>query len=305
MRILLFLLLAVFSGHQNLLAQSTPDTLKSDIILRTYVESEQVPLNREVIYHVELRWTGDLNRYQINKLNEPQLTNLALRGSGSSNRDTGTMAIKQFTFYLRPLEIGMAYIDGARISYTDSRNNTDGSLLSSRIGVKITEPVPEPGKQGYLSVLLYGVAGLLMISIFFFFVYRYQTRKKIEQEQQKEQFIETVEDKYLRLIKETIHLKPENIKDCMADLSHLTIGYLGERFNLPSGNLTTGDTINILRDRAFGTENLERLEDFLQRADLSKFAGEPVSESDFHRYYDTIEIILENQKLQRSKEEDE
>ena len=72
----------------------------------------------------------------------------------------------------------MAYIDGARISYTDSRNNTDGSLLSSRIGVKITEPVPEPGKQGYLSVLLYGVAGLLMISIFFFFVYRYQTQRR-------------------------------------------------------------------------------------------------------------------------------
>jgi len=305
MRIVLFFLLAFFSGHQDLPAQSTPDTLKSDIILRTYVESEQVPLNREVIYHVELRWSGDLNRYQINKLNEPQLTNLALRGSGSSNRDTGTMAIKQFTFYLRPLEMGMAYIDGARISYTDSRNNTDGSLLSSRIGVKITESVPEPGQHGYISVLLYVIAGVLILSIFFFFLYRYQTRKKIEQERLKEQITETVEEKYLRLIKETIHLKPENVKDCMADLAHLTIGYLGERFNLPSGNLTTGDMINILRDRELGTENLERLGDFLERADLSKFAGEPVSESDFHRYYDTIEIILENQKLQRSKEEDE
>ena len=305
MRIILYLLLAAFSGHQNLLAKSTPDTLKSDIILRTYVESEEVPLNREVTYHVELRWTGDLNRYQINKLNEPQLTNLALRGSGSSNRDTGTMAIKQFTFYLRPLEIGMAYIDGARISYTDSRNNTDGSLLSSRIGVKITEPLPEPGQHGYLSILFYAIFGIVIISAFFFFLYRYQMRKKIEQEKMKNQIAETLEDKYLRLIKETIHMKPENVKDCIADLSHLTIGYLGERFNLPSGNLTTGDIINILRDREFGTENLERLEDFLERADLAKFAGEPVSESDFHRYYDTIEIILENQKLQRSKEEDE
>ncbi len=285
-------------------AQIPADTVQSDIILRTYVESEEVPLNREVVYHVELRWKGDLNRYQISKLSEPQLNNLILRGSGSSNRDAGSMAIKQFTFYLRPLEIGMAYIDAARITYTDTENNTEGDLLSSRIGVKITEPLPEPGDSRRYSMIIIIFISIVSLTVILFFIYRYQIRKKAEQERQKHEQTETIEEKYLRLLKDTVHLKKENIKDSMADLSHITVGYLGERFNLPSGNLTTRDLIEILKDRDLGPGLLERLGEFLDRADLVKFAGEPVTESEFHRYYDTIEVILENQRINRSKEED-
>jgi hypothetical protein len=285
-------------------AQDAVDSLRSDIILRTYVESEEVPLNREVVYHVELRWKGDINRYQISKLNEPQLTNLALRGSGSSNRDTGAMAIKQFTFYLRPLEMGMAYIDGARITYTDTENNTESSLLSSRIGVKISRPLPEPGENHLLTIMIYVFLSALVIAVILLFVYRYQTRKKAELEKLQQTDTETLEEKYLRLLKETIHLRKENIRDSTADLAHLIIGYLGERFALPAGNLSTADMIALLRERDLGTEHLARLEEFLTRADLVKFAGESVTESDFHRYYDAIEIILENQSIQRSKEED-
>jgi hypothetical protein len=285
-------------------AQDAVDSLRSDIILRTYVESEEVPLNREVVYHVELRWKGDINRYQISKLNEPQLTNLALRGSGSSNRDTGAMAIKQFTFYLRPLEMGMAYIDGARITYTDTENNTESSLLSSRIGVKITGPLPEPGENNLLTIMIYVFLSALVIAVILLFVYRYQTRKKAELEKLQQADTETLEEKYLRLLKETIHLRKENIRDSTADLAHLIIGYLGERFALPAGNLSTADMIALLRERDLGAEHLARLEEFLTRADLVKFAGESVTESDFHRYYDAIEIILENQRIQRSKEED-
>ena len=285
-------------------AQEAVDSLRSDIILRTYVETEEVPLNREVVYHVELRWKGDINRYQISKLNEPQLTNLALRGSGSSNRDTGAMAIKQFTFYLRPLEMGMAYIDGARITYTDTENNTESSLLSSRIGVKITGPLPEPGENNLLTIMIYVFLSALVIAVILLFVYRYQTRKKAELEKLQQADTETLEEKYLRLLKETIHLRKENIRDSTADLAHLIIGYLGERFALPAGNLSTADMIALLRERDLGAEHLARLEEFLTRADLVKFAGESVTESDFHRYYDAIEIILENQSIQRSKEED-
>ena len=285
-------------------AQIPADTVQSDIILRTYVESEAVPLNREVVYHVELRWKGELNRYQINKLSEPQLNNLTLRGSGSSNRDAGSMAIKQFTFYLKPLEIGMAYIDAARITYSDTENNTEGNLLSSRIGVKIIEPLPEPGDSRLSSTIIIIFISIIGLTVILLFIYRYQTRKKAEQERQRQERTETIEEKYLRLLKDTVHLKKENIKDSMADLSHITVGYLGERFNLPSGNLTTRDLIEILKDRDLGPGLLERLEEFLDRADLVKFAGEPVTEAEVHRYYDTIEVILENQRINRSKEED-
>ena len=68
-----------------LCAQTLNDSLKTDILLRTYIESEQVPLNREVVYNVELRWQGDLSKYKIGAILEPAVNNLTTRGSGSSS----------------------------------------------------------------------------------------------------------------------------------------------------------------------------------------------------------------------------
>ena len=70
--------------------QSSTDSIKSDIRLRTFVENEQVPLNCEVVFHVELEWKGDLNKYKISEFPEPVVSNLTMRGSGSSNKVNST-----------------------------------------------------------------------------------------------------------------------------------------------------------------------------------------------------------------------
>ena len=38
-----------------------------------------------------------------------------------------------------------------------------------------------------------------------------------------------------------------------------------------------------------------RIKDFYAKSNLVKFAGEMVDDSEFHRLYDTIELVLENQ----------
>ena len=133
-------------------SQSADDTGQSEIQLRTYIEQENIPLNREVIFHIELSWPGDLSRYKISEIVEPTVTNLTTRGSGSSNKvrtdgDGKLKSIKEITFYFRPLEMGMAYIDGVIINYQDTATQKDESLISSRIGVKIIEPLPEPSQN--------------------------------------------------------------------------------------------------------------------------------------------------------------
>ena len=122
----MLILAAVLSGLiHNSFSQSVTDSLESEIRLRTYVESENIPLNREVVYHIELRWQGDLSRYRISEIVEPAVTNLVTRGSGSSNKvrtsaNGELISIKEITFYFRPLEMGMAYIDGVIIRYNDT-----------------------------------------------------------------------------------------------------------------------------------------------------------------------------------------
>jgi LPXTG-motif cell wall-anchored protein len=296
-----FLLGPVFS-------QSDDETGQSEIQLRTYIEEESIPLNREVIFHIELNWPGDLSRYKISEIVEPTVTNLATRGSGSSNKvrtdgDGKLKSIKEITFYFRPLEMGMAYIDGVIINYQDTATQKDESLISSRIGVKIIEPLPESSQNNTFTTLLGTAFFLLMIGLAIYFYLRYRKKQREAREKALSEVKETVEEKYLRLLKETVHFNTDNIKDSLGDLAHLLSGYISERFNIPASSMSDESLFQALAERELSEESLSRIKDFYAKASLVKFAGESVNESGFHRLYDTIELVLENQKSINTEED--
>ena len=283
------------------LAQPLPDSIKSEIRLRTYVESENVPLNREVVYHLELIWQGDLSRYKIFEIIEPAISNLSTRGSGSSNKvrtrpDGGMVSVKDITFYFRPLEMGMAYIDGVIIRYHDVVEGKDESLISSRIGVKINEPLPESSKNGTITGVAGGLFALFLVVVALILFLRYKKRRKETLSRALSDMSETVEEKYLRLLKETIHLNTDNIKDSLSDLTHLLTGYFSEYYHIPALNMSNDDLINALSEKEFSDDLLQKIKDFYSKANRVKFAGESADESEFHRLYDTVEFLLENQR---------
>jgi hypothetical protein len=284
---------------QDSLMQLDQD-VKSNIILRTYVESESVPLNLEVVYHIELKWYGDLNRYKISELKEPTATNLIHRGSGSRNivstdTDGRILSIKIITYYFKPVEMGMAYVDGILIKYEDMELGQEGNLLSSRVGVKIVDPLPEPSDRFGFGELIIIIIVLLVIILTVYFVLRYQKQKKKDREKDLLATKETVEEKYLRLLKETVKLDSENIKESIVDLSHLLSGYFSECFGIPAINLSTNDLIGLLSDRNMEEQSLSRIKEFYTQVDLIKFAGRTINESELHRLYDTVELILNSQ----------
>jgi hypothetical protein len=287
-------------------SQSVSDSLRNEIKLRTYIENENVPLNREVVYHIELRWKGDLSRYKISEILEPTITNLTTRGSGSSNKvrtdqDGQLISVKEITFYFNPLEIGMAYIDGVTIRYTDQINNNDESLISSRIGVKIVEPLPEPSDSVIPSELIVGFFVLILSALIFYMYLHYRKKKKEAEELALSEIKESLEEKYLRLLKETIHINTDNVKDSLNDLTHLLNGYISERYNIPASNLSLDDLMNVLNDKDLSEENSTRINDYYSKANLVKFAGEGVEDGEFHRLYDAVELFLENQKTETTE----
>ena len=294
-------LLIFFSLLSNTFSQSVNDSLSSEIKLRTYIEDENVPLNREVIYHIELRWEGDLSRYKISEVLEPTITNLATRGGGSSNKvltdpDGSMISVKEITFQFKPLEIGMAYIDGVTIRYTDQVKEREESLISSRLGIKIIEPLPEPSDNNVMSGILYG---LLVFVAIVTAIYLYLNYRKKKQEAERLALTdpqETLEEKYLRLLKETIHLNTDNVKDSLNDLTHLLNGYLSEKYNFPVSNLSVENLVGALKDKDLSDESLTRISDYFSKANLVKFAGESVEDSEFHRLYDAVELVLDHQK---------
>ncbi len=301
-----FIIICIFASL--VYSQGAIDTLRSEIRLRTYIEKENVPLNREVVYHIELRWPGDLSKYKISEILEPTVTNLATRGSGSSNKvrtepDGSMISIKQITFYFRPMEIGMAYIDGVTIRYQDTHTQRNESLISSRIGVKIEEPLPEPSQNNTLSGILGFVLLLAVVLIAVYFYMRYRKKQHEAREKELSEIKETVEEKYLRLLKDTIHFNTDNVKDGMSDLTHLMNGYLSEKYHLPVSNLSDEDLFEVLNEKELPEESRSRIKDFYLKANLVKFAGEAVEDAEFHRLYDTVELVLENQKSIKVEED--
>ncbi|RLD14339.1 hypothetical protein DRI50_05560 [candidate division KSB1 bacterium] len=273
---------------------AAPDSVDSEIQLRTYLAKDAVPLNKEVVYYVELSWQGELNRYHILDISDPVLTNLKLRGSGSANRfyldkNKHPHSVKKITFYFTPLEMGMAYIDGITIKYEDTATNQTGRLISERLPVKILEPVDQPGKGLDLGKIL--IIGLVLLFLFvvLFSIARYFQKTKDAAQPQEENL--TPEETALKELRENIQLSRDLPEKKFEKLQQLFNSYLKERFGLPSGSEFHEIKI-ILEANGIGDGLIQKLKDFFERGELVKFAGEPVSESELHIFLDTVELIL-------------
>ncbi len=300
MRSALIMMIGVFlwSGMQA----QTPaaDSLQTQIQLRTFLEQEEVPLNREVVYQVELSWQGQLNRYHIQKIGEPTVSNLKLRGSGSSNRffvdsTEQPRSLKRITYYFTPQEIGMAYIDGVTIQYEDTKLNQHESLLSQRVGVKIAEPLPEPGQGMSLGQIVVLALVFLFLITLAYFIWRYFKIRKEEQQAEDETAGVSLEDNYLSELKNTVQLNSGSADRQFEALSAILFRYLKERFQL-SGAALSAEIEQKIQKYLPGDEIGVKLKTMLERSELSKFARESVSETELHMFYDTTELFL--QKMQ-------
>lgn len=296
----IFLCLVIWvirAGAQN------ADSLDTQIQLHTYLEKNHVPLNREVVYHVELSWTGELSRYQIVEAVEPVVTNLKLRGSGSSNRfymdnEGRPQSVKRITYYFIPKEMGMAYINGVTVKYQDNVTNDQNVLPAQRLGVEIVEPLPEesPGIAP-ANIVIFVLAGLFLI-ILVFFLWRYYQQRRAEKDREEEKPL-SLEEKYLERMKETIEPDSESTRKNFEVLSRLLQRYLTEKYHL-EGSALIYDVISVkLEQDRIDKVLLEKLKLFYDRSELTKYAGEDISVNEFHLFYDTVEMLLNRLKENR------
>lgn len=291
---LLFGLCAIVYLFLNGQLYAQSDSLESEIVLRTLLDNDNVPLNEEVVYHVELSWNGDLDRYKIGDISDPAISNLTLRGSGSSNRistdeNGNPKSIKSLTYYFKPLEIGMAYIDGLTIEYIDQRTNKGEILLAQRLGVKISEATIKAKEEFIPGTVMLWILFISFILIALYFILRYIQRRKSVQDE--EVIVLSIEEKYLELLKDTIHLSNNDSKQNMSDMVKLLNSYVAERFSIP-GNVEFSIVKDRLEKIKIAKEYLLKVEEMYGKAELARFAGETVELAELHLYYDSIEKIL-------------
>mgnify|MGYP000543906464 CR=1 FL=1 len=268
---------------------SIPNYADANIQLKTFFDNDQVPQNREVVYHVELSWKGELDRYQISNVGDPAVSNLKLRGSGSSNRffvdEAGNpKSVKQVNFYFTPIEMGMAYIDGITIQYEDKILSQKETLSAQRLGVKIIEPLPDPNADADIGFIIIISIVILFAIVVIYFVIRFITQRKLNAQAEEVQ-PKTVEEKYLELL-DDIELSAENRNETLSSITKLLSSYFAEKYTMP-GSINFDQIKPPLVSFNINEDLQEKINNLFERDKLSKFAREQVAENELHLFFDT------------------
>ncbi len=218
--IILFVFLIGSSYAQTGLPSDSGQTkLRAAVTLSTLISPKKIPLNRTARLIVRLTWKGDIDYIEINQVEEPILSNLEIVGSSASNEivDTkgGVKAIKEISYILQPVSLGMGYVETVSVSYDDKLSGKTYHLNTKRMGVEVVAAVPEKGEikvpwiwiGAVLIIIIIGGAGIY---------YFYKKRIGIEEEQKEEQLLE---EKYLKELKKEVDLSSGDKNEAFTILS--------------------------------------------------------------------------------------
>jgi len=249
--ILIFLLPAELLSQTNDSLSTSSGALDGFIKTEVKVSSSKVPQNAEFSFTIKIDWYGDLERYQIENPENPVLTNLELVGNASSNHvgETGgkKFAEKIYTFTLKPIEMGMAYIDGMVIQYKDLQTGEMQKLETNRLQVEVVEPVLDD-KQDMWTLIL-GLVLSCAIIIAVVFVVRRRKIKRVQNSKIEVEFT-LIEDKYHTELQRKIDMKTPNKVVLFSVLSKLFKGYLSERYQIETTGKSTPEIMEALNGQA-------------------------------------------------------
>lgn len=293
------LLLYVACGYgqntDSLSAASVP--APTDIEFKSYIEESQVPANRQVVFHLELSWTGDMKRYQFTRIPQPVLTNLLLEMSSSSNKletlpSGQTRSIKRISYQLSPLEMGMAYIDAVEVAYRDILTGEDSRLFSQRMEIKIIEPIAEGRSK--LEALIYVVLLILFSGTIAYFLILY-VRKRKDNRSLEHTETSPAERYHDRLARE-IDPKGANLSEMTGRMSKLFREYLAEDFQIRTTESNVDAILERLQSAGVEAADIRKLTELFRKLDVIKFAGSSVDPAEFSLLYRTIEDFLVQRK---------
>lgn len=278
---------------------STIPLPSSQIELKTYVESSRVPLNRPVVFHVELSWIGDMGRYNIEAIPLPVLTNLTMEGSGSAYRldplgNNNFRSVKSFTYQFRPLSLGMAYIDGLTIKYTDSQTGKSDALYSQRMMIEIVDPLPENSPGVTLSLIYLALLTIFALTIFYF-VIRYIQKRRAKKKVDVLPQVSPAEE-YLKQLSQEIDPKGTNLNEMTNRLLKLFREFLQKEFHLSPGAAAGKEVCNYLAEKGINEETLQPIRKMFEEAEVVIFGGSEIQPDDFSRFYTIVENFLKNRK---------
>lgn len=280
-----------------LFAFQSDSTFSSNISLESALEKTEVPLNKSIKLTIKLSWEGKSDRYKVDSIEEPILTNLEIYGSSSSSktelRNGAAYTIKSFEFTLRPVEMGMSYVDPLIIAYTETSSESIDHLITNRLSIKVLEPEYEDDYGWVISVLIW--AGVAMLAG----GGGYIVRKNIIQKRQPEAPPPPpVEDKYFKKLEAPKSNSLDSYRKRLDEVVSVFRGYVIEKFDIPAENRSDSSLIEFLYSVKTDEDIIQQIRSILDNAEQLRFSGAEVMANEFELTLGSVEAgISRIQKL--------
>jgi len=280
------------SESQDLLALQQSSS--ASIQVSCQVDQTKVPLNRFLTLQVTISWVGSSDRYTVIQFDNPALSNFDIVGTATVNRSeidgNQTRVYKDYTYTLKPRELGMGYIEAVILKAHDNLLNQDENLITQRLPVEVTDRLPEPGEGlpvwYYLVVLL--IVGAIALALLFWW-----WRKKRLKQVVTEEPLPPAETRFLGELRKQISLNQPKLHDDYAILSRLLRQYLTEKYQIRGLEATSDELVRDLSNTDLAENKIASLREILVRSDEIKYSGTEGTMAELTRFYTLIEGILE------------
>jgi len=231
--------------------------------------------------------TMNKNVYIINPFFRDSLKNIDVIGiNGPTPEETDNAKIVKYLCMLSRFDSAFVTIPPIKIEYRTKGDSTLKTILSNsvsfnvhRLDVNVQEEIKDikpPVRLFDYMFLVYIFIGLLIISILiYYFIYRKYFKKK------KEQIAIKKEEKLLShqlALKKLDELDKQQlwqkgfIKDYHSRITDIIREYFEKQFGLPALERTTTESLNLLSKHPQGRKVIDVTSEFLNNADLVKFA---------------------------------
>jgi len=284
-------------------AQDSLQVQEGEITISASVDILEVPLNSSVAFTIKIEWIGGQGRYEIGDFENPVLTNFVISENSSSNivedRNGTQYTVKLYNYVLEPLEMGMAYIDGVIVKYTDTGNDESSRILTKRIGVEVLRPVEERDwSLAFYSLIAAHIVGGFVFSLIKFKRHR---DKKREEELKAQEPVIIVEDKYLSELKK-IESEPDiNFNDKLNKVSVIFRNYLSEKYEISFEGKSNRGFISALNEKGIEEEIREKMQLIFEKSEVLRFSGQEVTRDAYLDIYGSVETIIDKNRMQNSK----
>lgn len=290
----------------NLSAGEQEKSIKEKISITASTNQTNIPLNRTVDFSITVRWKGNQDRYSVEDFDNPNLTNFEIVSTSSSNviEDVGGVQYskKIYLYTLKPIELGMGYVDGVFLKYSDNQTQESNTVVTNRIGIKITKPIKE---TDYSSVIYVILSFFIIIAGTYFIIFVVKRKRRIERERfEKEEKEEDLESQYLQIIKDYKPDASEDLNKLLNEISQVLNKYISQKYKLEIAGLNKNEIAVRLKEKEVDKDIIDKIDNVIEKSDIYRFSGQTIYLAEYEFIYSLIESIIEK-NYQVSKELEE